>query len=150
MQTKPTPTEGQNSTKLEAESALRGAACCASSFMEVATGRNESNIGILDAHEGMATGINHGSLSLGLSGSTGELGQSRHQESCGIAGNNKRSLPCSGVLERGQEGLGLRGLSRWTHIWGILRCSWFRWGWWKSSSSLHNDERTHGARKEGL
>jgi hypothetical protein len=27
MQTKPTPTEGQNSDKLEAESALRGAAC---------------------------------------------------------------------------------------------------------------------------
>ncbi len=33
MQTKPTPTEGQNSTKLEAESALRDAACCASLFM---------------------------------------------------------------------------------------------------------------------
>ena len=32
MQNKPEPTEGQNSAKLEAESALRGAACCASSF----------------------------------------------------------------------------------------------------------------------
>ena len=32
MQNKPTPTEGQNSDKLEAESALRGAACCASSL----------------------------------------------------------------------------------------------------------------------
>lgn len=29
MQTKPTPTEGQNSDKLEAESVLRGAACSA-------------------------------------------------------------------------------------------------------------------------
>jgi hypothetical protein len=35
MQTKPVPTEGQNSAKLEAESALRGAACCASSFEDV-------------------------------------------------------------------------------------------------------------------
>lgn len=32
MQNKNTPTEGQNSTKLEAESALRGAACCVSDF----------------------------------------------------------------------------------------------------------------------
>lgn len=33
MQNKPTPTEGQNSTKLEAESALRDAGCCASSLL---------------------------------------------------------------------------------------------------------------------
>ena len=32
MQTKPMPTEGKNSDKLEAESALRGAACCALLF----------------------------------------------------------------------------------------------------------------------
>ena len=138
MQTKPTPAEGKDSAKLETESALRDAACCASSFMEMATGRNQSNIGILDATEGMATGINHGSLSLGLSGSTEGLGQSLRQESCGIGGNSKRCLPCSGVKERGQESLGLRGPLRSSHIWGILRCSWFRWVWWKSSSSLHN------------
>jgi len=34
MQNENTPTEGQNSTKLEAESALRGAACCASSDLD--------------------------------------------------------------------------------------------------------------------
>jgi len=40
MQTKPTPTEGQNSTKLEAESALRDAACSPSWFPSwIADGR---------------------------------------------------------------------------------------------------------------
>ena len=34
MQNKNTPTEGQNSTKLEAESALRDAACSASSIVK--------------------------------------------------------------------------------------------------------------------
>jgi hypothetical protein len=34
MQNENTPTEGRNSDKLQAESALRGAACCASSLLE--------------------------------------------------------------------------------------------------------------------
>jgi hypothetical protein len=38
LQTKPVPTEGQNSAKLEAESALRGAACSFSSLSECGTG----------------------------------------------------------------------------------------------------------------
>jgi hypothetical protein len=143
MQTKPTPTEGQNSTKLETESALRDAACCASSFMSMATGRNESRIGILDATEGMATGINHGSLSLVLSDSTEGLGQSLRQEPYGTIGSNKRYLPCSGAMERGQEGLGLRDRLWSSHIWGILRCSLVRLVWWKSSNSLHNVEAWH-------
>lgn len=103
-----------------------------------------------DADKNMVTGINHGSLSLGLSGSTEELGQSLHQEPCGTTGSNKRFLPCSGVLERGQEGLGLRGRLRSSHIWGIWLCSWFVGIFSRSSNSQTNDERTHGAQKKSL
>lgn len=94
--------------------------------------------GINEAVEVIATGITSERLLLGLSGSRGELGLSLHRESCGIGGSSKQSLPCSGVLERGQEGLGLRVQSRWSHILGILRSSFIRaFGF---SSFRHNDK----------
>lgn len=98
--------------------------------------------GIRNKEQSIVTGINHDSLLLGLSDSTTVLGQCQHQESYGIAGSNTQRLPCSGVMMCGQEAFGLRDLSLWSRIWGIVQSSFYRCVY--GVNFQPNAERTQG------
>jgi hypothetical protein len=98
MQTKPTPTEGQNSDKHTAESALRDAACCASFIMEVSVtitddrASTSDEVPMHDRIDEMVDVWNLGSRSMGIGlRQVDRRGHQRHRND---------TLSKSGILDR--------------------------------------------------